>query len=99
MGPRMLGGHQARTELAESVVNRPSGLTTTTENMMKKTLLFATCAALAFAVPATAQSVGEKTGVNSALGITPKTEDFVKEVALSDMFEIESSKLAAQKGN
>jgi putative membrane protein len=66
---------------------------------MKKTLLFATCAALAFAVPASAQSVGEKTGVNSTLGIAPKTEDFVKEVAISDMFEIESSKLAEQKGN
>jgi putative membrane protein len=66
---------------------------------MKKTLLLVTCAAFAFAVPASAQSVGEKTGVNSVLGITPKTEDFVKEVAISDMFEIESSKLAEQKGN
>lgn len=48
--------------------------------------------------PAQAQSVGEKTGVNSALGISPTTADFVKEVAISDMFEIESSKLAEQKG-
>ena len=46
-----------------------------------------------------AQSVGEKTGVNSLLGIAPTTPDFVKEVAISDMFEIESSKLAEQKGN
>src|SRR6266850_3410758 len=29
--------------------------------------------------PAMAQSVGEKTGVNSTLGIAPKTEDFVKQ--------------------
>jgi putative membrane protein len=43
--------------------------------------------------------VPERTGVNSALGIAPKTEDFVKEVAISDMFEIESSKLAQTKGN
>jgi putative membrane protein len=49
--------------------------------------------------PALAQSLGEKTGVNSALGITPKTADFVSEAASGDMFEIESSKLAAQKGN
>jgi putative membrane protein len=46
-----------------------------------------------------AQSLGEKTGVNSVLGIAPSTPDFVKEVAISDMFEIESSKLAEQKGN
>jgi putative membrane protein len=49
--------------------------------------------------PAPAQSVGEKTGVNSALDIPPSTADFVKEVATSDMFEIASSKLAEQKGN
>jgi putative membrane protein len=32
------------------------------------------------------------------LGVSPSTPDFVKEVAISDMFEIESSKLAQQKG-
>jgi putative membrane protein len=46
---------------------------------------------------ALAESVTEKTGVNSALGIAPKTQDFVTEAAQSDMFEIESSKLAQQK--
>src|SRR6201992_2811021 len=46
-----------------------------------------------------AQSVGEQTGVNSALGITPKTEDFIKEAATSDMLEIEAAKIAEQKGN
>jgi putative membrane protein len=46
-----------------------------------------------------AQSIGEKTGVNSALDIAPTTADFVKEVAISDMFEIDSSKLAQDKGN
>ncbi len=51
------------------------------------------------ASPLSAQSLGEKTGVNSTLGIAPSTADFVKEVANSDMFEIESSKLAEQKGN
>jgi putative membrane protein len=44
-----------------------------------------------------AQSMGEKTGVNSALGVTPKTSDFVGEAAMSDMFEIQSSQMAAQK--
>jgi putative membrane protein len=51
------------------------------------------------ATPALAQSVGEKTGVNSTLGITPATADFVKEAAISDMFEIQSSRLAQQQGN
>ena len=40
--------------------------------------------------PAFAQSAGEKTGVNSMLGISPSTADFVKEVAISDLFEIEA---------
>lgn len=65
---------------------------------MKKTALaFAVLAV--FASPSFAQSVGEKTGVNSALGIAPKTEDFIKEAAMSDMTEIEAAKIAQQKGN
>jgi putative membrane protein len=51
------------------------------------------------ATQAFAQSIGEKTGVNSALGITPATADFVKEAAISDMFEIQSGKLAQERGN
>ncbi len=37
--------------------------------------------------------------MNSTLGIAPKTADFIKEAATSDMLEIESAKLAQQKGN
>jgi len=37
--------------------------------------------------------------VNSALGITPSTPDFVKEAAQSDLFEIQSSQLAEQKSD
>lgn len=55
--------------------------------------------ALLFASHAFAQSAAESTGVNSTLGIPPKTEDFVKEVSMSDMFEIESSKLALERGD
>jgi putative membrane protein len=65
---------------------------------VRKTIV-AAAFTLVFAVPALAQSVGEKTGVNSALGITPKTEDFIKEAATSDMLEIEAAKIAEQKGN
>jgi putative membrane protein len=68
---------------------------------MIKTHVFAACliAAGVLTAPAYAQSVGEKTGVNSALGITPTTPDFVREAAMSDMFEIQSSQLAEQKSN
>src|SRR3954453_436720 len=64
---------------------------------MKRLILAIGCILLAG--PALAQSIGEKTGINSALGVAPTTADFVKEVAISDMFEIESNKLAEQKGN
>jgi putative membrane protein len=67
------------------------------EDAMKTLILVATLAAVVNAVPVVAQSVGERTGVNTALGVAPKTEDFVKQVAISDIFEIESSKLAQQK--
>ncbi len=49
--------------------------------------------------PAFAQSAAEKSGVNSLIGVAPKTEDFVTEAATSDMFEIESSKLAVQRSD
>jgi putative membrane protein len=65
--------------------------------MIKRSFVALGC--LVLAGPALAQSLGEKTGVNSTLGITPTTVDFVKEVALSDMFEIQSNKLAEEKGN
>jgi putative membrane protein len=64
---------------------------------MKRSIIVMAC--LLLAGPALAQSAGEKTGVNSALGISPTTTDFVKEVAISDMFEIASNKLGQEKGN
>ena len=64
-----------------------------------KTTMFGVALAAAFTSSVYAQSLGEKTGVNSALGITPKTEDFIKEAATSDMLEIEAAKIAQQKGN
>jgi putative membrane protein len=64
---------------------------------MKRTFIAIGC--LLLAGPAIAESVGEKTGVNSTLGIAPTTADFVNEVAISDMFEIQSSTLAQEKGN
>ena len=64
---------------------------------MNKLLLAAAFALFAYA--ANAQGVGEKTGVNSAFGVSPSTQDFVTQAAVSDMFEIESSKLAQQRAD
>ncbi|MDB5608245.1 MAG: putative exported protein [Bradyrhizobium sp.] len=63
---------------------------------MKRLIIAIGCILLAG--PALGQSIGEKAGINSALGVAPTTADFVKEVAISDIFELESNKLA-QKGN
>lgn len=65
---------------------------------MKRLVVAMACLCLA-ASTGFAQSVGEKTGVNSTLGISPSTPDFVKQVAISDMFEIESNKLGQLKGS
>ena len=64
---------------------------------MRTTMMAAACVLLA--TSAVAQSIGERTGINSITGTSPSTADFVKEAAMSDMFEIESSKLAAQKSD
>jgi putative membrane protein len=64
---------------------------------MRKFILIA--ASVMFAAAAHAQSVGERTGINSMVGAAPSTEDFVTQAAVSDMFEIESSKLAQQKAD
>lgn len=62
-----------------------------------KHVLILTGLSVLLASPALAQSAAEKTGVNSVMGVAPKTEDFVLEAATSDMFEIESSKLAVER--
>ena len=61
--------------------------------------LASTFALVLLATPALAQSVGEKTGVNLVLGVAPTTADFVKEAAISNMFEIQSGQLAQERGN
>lgn len=64
---------------------------------MRKLVLALACTMLAG--PVMAQSVSEKTGVNSVLSVAPSTQDFVTEVAISDQFEIQSSQLAVEKGD
>ena len=65
---------------------------------MKRSIAL-TVGALLLSGSALAQSAGEKTGVNSTLGIAPKTADFIKEAATSDMLEIGAAKIAEQKGD
>ncbi|NHN86808.1 DUF4142 domain-containing protein [Acetobacter musti] len=59
--------------------------------MRKSCLLIA---ALCLSTPALAQSLPEKTGMNSMMGIAPKTDDFINSAAVSDLFEIQSSQMA-----
>jgi putative membrane protein len=66
---------------------------------MKIVLTTAIAAAIMMTSPSFAQSVGEKTGVNSALGVAPKTADFVKEAAMSDLTEIAASKVGQERGD
>ncbi len=61
---------------------------------MKRSIIALGC--LLLAGPAFAQSVGEKSGVSSTLGIAPTTAYFVKEVAISDMIEIRSNQLGQE---
>jgi putative membrane protein len=64
---------------------------------MKK--LSITAAILMISTAAFAQSATETAGVNSMAGVAPKTQDFVTEAAASDMFEIQSSKLAVKRAD
>ena len=66
---------------------------------MNKWIISSACGALLLTSFAFAQSVGEKTGVNSTLGISPTTQDFVTEAANSDILELAAAKLAEAKGN
>jgi putative membrane protein len=66
---------------------------------MNKLLVSSACAVFLLAPLAHGQSVGEKTGVNSTLGISPTTQDFVTEAANSDILEIMAAKFAQEKGN
>lgn len=59
----------------------------------------AVVASLSLGVPAFAELLTEKTGVNELLGASPSTPDFVSEAAIGGMFEIQSSQLAQQKGS
>lgn len=60
--------------------------------------IYTACAVLV-AAPASAQSVSERLGLNAVLGMSPSTQDFVNEVALNEMLEIELSKLAEEKSD
>jgi putative membrane protein len=64
---------------------------------MKRSMIALGC--ILVAGPAVAQSIGERTGVNSALGISPTMADFIREAANSDMLQIAAATFAQEKGN
>ncbi len=64
---------------------------------MKMPAVVLTC--LVFAAPAYAELLTESTGVNSALNLSPSTQDFVKQAAIGDRFEVESAQIAQNKGD
>ena len=64
--------------------------------MKKSIIIIAACALIAG--PAAAQSIGEKSGINSVLGLSPSTPDFVKEAAIGDLFEIEFEQACCTAG-
>jgi putative membrane protein len=64
---------------------------------MKRILIATAC--ILMCAPAFAESPGEKLGVNSALGISPTTKDFVTEAATGGLFEIKTSQLAELRGD
>ena len=58
---------------------------------MNKLLIAAIALAMGMAPPVSAQSVGERTGLNALVGVSSSTDDFVREAAIGDMFETVSS--------
>lgn len=64
---------------------------------MRRIATIALCVALGG--PALSQSLPEKSGLNALVGASPSTADFVREAAMSDMFETRSSELAAIRGD
>lgn len=65
---------------------------------MIRFVLIIACSAMV-AGSANAQSFFERVGINSILGLSPSTQDFVTQVAQSEMFQIEISKLAQARGS
>ena len=88
----MPAGFFLEIEITEQLNSAP---TFAQERLMKRIMIIAACVLLAG--PAAAQSIGEKTGVVSLPGVPPSTADFVTGAADGDMFEIQSSRMAASK--
>jgi putative membrane protein len=69
------------------------------ENPAMKRNLIAFAMLLFLTSPVLSQGLGERGGVNALSGKAPSTADFVKLVAISDLFEIQSGKLAEKKAD
>ncbi|RFD19806.1 DUF4142 domain-containing protein [Komagataeibacter melaceti] len=66
---------------------------------MNKIMIAMLGLATCISVPAMAQSIPEKSGINSLMGVASRTADFIKIATISDLYEIQSSELAQQNHN
>jgi putative membrane protein len=71
---------------------------------MRRLIIVSTClmlssSVLAQSVSDKANDLGEKTGVNSVIGVSPTTAAFITNAAVSDLFEIKASKMAVDKSS
>jgi putative membrane protein len=71
----------------------------TIQEVVMRNVILGGATLILLAMPAYSQSIAEKSGVNSTLGVTPTTQDFVTKAANSDMLEIQSSQLVTQKSD
>jgi len=62
-----------------------------------KRMIIVAAILLSVSMIARAETLAEKTGINSALGVSPSTQDFVNEAAMSNMFEIQAADVAKGK--
>jgi putative membrane protein len=86
-----------RNSRNESVLDQSDNGFLVTERKMKWTFLI--IAWVALATPASAQSVAERSGINRLLGLAPAIQDFVTLAAIGEMYKLEASKLAQEKGS
>lgn len=62
-------------------------------------ILLAAVLTLGLSAASYGQSFSERTGINTLLGISPSTQDFVSQVALGEMFELELARVANERGS
>jgi putative membrane protein len=68
------------------------------DDMVLPRILLIALMLVGFPAAGMGQSFSERTGINSVLGISPSTPDFVSQVTLNEMFAQELARLANERG-